>query len=166
MKSVEIVANNYQIIDRIIRVLDIISSVTENSSLYSHTIDFLIQLNDIKNNYSLRWYETHDNLVLELYNLFANGMWWKNDFIMVYMNNYRYSDYYEGCKRIKELFEEIDNIALCLDKIMHIDYDKMRKDNRDFFSDLNKYVLKPERIERISGQFGIEFFDYLDSLDV
>jgi hypothetical protein len=49
---------------------------------------------------------------------------------------------------------------------MHIDYDKMRKDNRDFFVELNESLLKPDRIKRISQQFNIDFFDYLDALDV
>lgn len=60
----------------------------------------------------------------------------------------------------------MDIISSDLDKIMYIDYDKMRNNNREFFLELNQYVLHPERIQRISQRFNIEFFDYLDSLDV
>jgi len=67
---------------------------------------------------------------------------------------------------IDDVFEEIDDIALCLDKIMHIDYDKMRQDNRDFFVELNQYILKPDRVQKMSEQFNIDFFDYLDALDI
>jgi hypothetical protein len=35
-----------------------------------------------------------------------------------------------------------------------------------FYHDLNKYILKPERIEKMAGKYGIDFIDYLDAIDV
>ncbi len=164
MQSIAIAANNYDIIGRMIEVLDIISSVTENTSLYRKVNKIIIQLEDIKNNYRLNWYDPiigyhPPNLLIELHTFFAYRGWWQEDFIITYNIHY-------GVTLLNELLQKIEDIVLDLDKIMHIDYDKMRQDRRDFFVDLNKYVLKPERLEKISGQFGLDLFDYLDALDI
>lgn len=37
--------------------------------------------------------------------------------------------------------------------------------NRHFYRELNAHILKPERVERISKQYGMDCTDYLDAID-
>ena len=46
-----------------------------------------------------------------------------------------------------------------------IDYEGMKKENIEFSSELASYVFNPARVERMADSFGIEFSDYLESLE-
>jgi hypothetical protein len=46
------------------------------------------------------------------------------------------------------------------------DYTIMKEQNRELYHDLNKYILKPERIDKIADKFGMNFCEYLDAIDV
>jgi len=58
-----------------------------------------------------------------------------------------------------EIVTELEDILM---RVPPNDYENMREKNREFYHELNKVVLKPERVEKISRRFGLEFFDYLD----
>jgi len=167
MQSVAIIANNYLILGRILQILIKIRRITDDRVLYKEASRLQIKTSNIIEDYKLNWYEPiiNPNLTLELYNFFAYRNWWKNYFINDCIE-YHENNRTKGFNFIDYLFEQMDDIALCLDKIMHIDYNKMRQDNRDFFVELNQYILKPERVERMAEQCGVDFFDYLDAIDV
>lgn len=44
------------------------------------------------------------------------------------------------------------------------DYATMKENNRQLYYELNKSVLKPQRIQNIADKFGIDFFDYLEAI--
>lgn len=68
---------------------------------------------------------------------------------------------------MNEFFTEIvSELEFILERIPPTDYQNMKERNRAFYRELNKIVLKPERIEKMSGHFGIGFFDYLDAIVV
>ena len=46
-----------------------------------------------------------------------------------------------------------------------IDYEEMKKENIKFSSEVASYVFNPARVERMADSFGIEFSDYLESLE-
>ena len=45
-------------------------------------------------------------------------------------------------------------------------YLTMHETNRELYRELNAYILHPERLERISGEYGLECPDYLDAIAV
>lgn len=66
---------------------------------------------------------------------------------------------------LDELYAEIvSELEFIFTRIPPSNYEYMKEKNEQFYEDLNKYVLKPERIERFSQKFGLEFFDYLDAI--
>lgn len=68
---------------------------------------------------------------------------------------------------LDELYTEIvSELEFILPRIPPSNYEYMKEKNEEFYQDLNKYVLKPERIEKMSHQFGLEFFEYLDAIGV
>lgn len=60
----------------------------------------------------------------------------------------------------------VSDLEYILERVPRHDYETMHEENKEFYHELNKYICKPERIERIAGQYGIEFFDYLDAIAV
>jgi hypothetical protein len=46
------------------------------------------------------------------------------------------------------------------------DYETMHENNRQLYYELNKYILNPQRIEKMATKFGLEFSAYLDAIDV
>lgn len=64
--------------------------------------------------------------------------------------------------------EQVNGILFELGKILYIlfDYQEMKKNNEEFYWELNKYVLHPDRIERMASKYSMEFFDYLDAIAV
>lgn len=165
MQSTSTTSNNLQLIGTMLEVLEIISGVTENTTLYRQVNKLIIQLGEIRYNNKLNWYDTiigHDpELLIELYSFFTYRSRWQREFIAVYSRNY-----YGQEKNLVALFEKMDEIVSVLDKVVHIDYAKMREDNREFVGELSQYVLNPERVEKMSRQFGLENLDYLVALQV
>lgn len=45
-----------------------------------------------------------------------------------------------------------------------LDCEMMKEQNREFYIELNKVVLNPERIERMTSKYNIEFFEYLRTI--
>ena len=73
----------------------------------------------------------------------------------------------DACLTIDDLFTEIvSELEMILYRIPPNDYETMKEKNREFYHDLNKYILNPERIKKMAGEYGIEFIDYLDAIDV
>lgn len=60
--------------------------------------------------------------------------------------------------------EIVSELEFILTRMPPNDYQNMKAANKEFYHELNKVVLKPERIEKISQRFGIEFFDYLEAI--
>lgn len=60
----------------------------------------------------------------------------------------------------------VSDLEYILYRMLPADYETMKEKNRQFYHEINKYVLKPERIEKMAQQFGIEFFDYMDAIAV
>ena len=58
----------------------------------------------------------------------------------------------------------IQEILLKLNGIIRFDYSKMKKDNENFYMELNKVILNPQRIEIMASYYGIDFFEYLDAI--
>jgi len=48
--------------------------------------------------------------------------------------------------------------------IFDLDYEEMRKQNREFYLDLIKYTMHPDRIQRFADKYEMEFFEYLEIL--
>jgi hypothetical protein len=68
---------------------------------------------------------------------------------------------------IDDFFTEIvSELEMILYRMPPLDYETMKENNREFYHDLNKYILKPERIEKMACKYGIDFIDYLDAIDV
>ena len=66
---------------------------------------------------------------------------------------------------LDDLYTEIvSELEFILSRIPPNNYQNMRTKNKEFYHELNKVVLKPERIEKMSQQFGLEFFDYLEAI--
>lgn len=66
---------------------------------------------------------------------------------------------------LNNLYSEIvSELEFILTRIPPNDYQNMKAANEEFYHELNKVVLKPERIEKFSQQFGVEFFDYLEAI--
>lgn len=180
MLSTAIISNNYEIVGRMLKILSLIRSVTDDRLLYKEASKLQLPLENIrKDNFKLNWHDPmiNPNLTLELHDFFKYTHWWEKFFITDFLDYVKHTADYDDpdydellshitSHSIDDIFGEMDDIVLCLDKIMHIDYDKMRKDNRDFFVELNEYLLHPDRIQRMSEQFNIDFGDYLDALDV
>ena len=173
MRFVPFIARSYLIIDKMIEVLDIVGNTTENSSLYRESYRLLYQVYDIKtkSNYQMRWFDSHPDLVRDLYRFCLSKNIWQQEFSEVYLRYYgdvsHGKDRELARKNLEELFADIKYIRRVLSDILESrsdPHDVLSKDIRDFYCDLNKYVLKPERIERFSEQFGMEFFDYLDAI--
>lgn len=55
-------------------------------------------------------------------------------------------------------------------KLEHVlantDYTTLKEQNREFYHELNKYILKPERIEKMAHDYGINSIEYLDAIGV
>jgi hypothetical protein len=67
--------------------------------------------------------------------------------------------------RMDEFFIEIvSDLETILERIPPSDYPNMKEENREFYLQLNKYILNPKHIEKMSEQFDIGFFDYLDAI--
>lgn len=60
--------------------------------------------------------------------------------------------------------DTIRNILPILNGIIRFDYNKMKQDNEDFYNELNKHILKPERIQNMAAAHNIDFFEYLDTI--
>jgi len=165
MSSTYLIANCYQIIDKMIEALYILASALDPCHLYYDSWRFINTLDEIKNNNKLHWYKD-DNLVLNLYIFFADRANWNLDFSDVYIcgGNGSGPKRYSGWKNIEELLADMDFILDILNTIMYTNADPEEGDG-EFYCELNKYVLNPERIERFSQKFGMEFFEYLDALD-
>ena len=58
----------------------------------------------------------------------------------------------------------VTELEYILERMPPVDYETMKENNRQFYHDLNKYVLKPQRIEKMAHNYGIEFIDYLDAI--
>lgn len=92
-----------------------------------------------------------------------------------------FSEYYDiviNCRRFdrnddgdEEEYHNMDDFFKSyvskLDYILaNTDYTIMKEQNRELYHDLNKYILKPERIEKMADKFGMNFCDYLDAIAV
>lgn len=60
--------------------------------------------------------------------------------------------------------DNIRSILLTLNGIIRFDYNRMKQDNENFYIELNKVILKPERIQNMATIYDIDFFDYLDAI--
>ena len=60
--------------------------------------------------------------------------------------------------------DTIRDILLTLNGIIRFDYKKMKKDNEKLYIELNKVILKPQRIESMATHYDIDFFEYLDAI--
>jgi len=71
--------------------------------------------------------------------------------IQVYFSNYSIND-------------NIRNIVIRLNGIIRFDYNRMKEGNENLYLQLNKAILKPERIQNMATIYDIDFFDYLDAI--
>jgi len=66
---------------------------------------------------------------------------------------------------MNDLFTEIvAELEFILTRVPPMDYEKMKENKRQFYQDLNKYILKPERIEKMAGEYRINCIEYLDAI--
>jgi len=94
----------------------------------------------------------------EFIDYFSDYMRIKNSFKRVCIDDMPMNGYY--------LYEYFTDIVSYLEYILQrtppLNYGEMKENNRDFYNELNKYILHPKRIEKMATQFDIGFFDYLD----
>lgn len=73
----------------------------------------------------------------------------------------------DGIQSMNEYFTEIvSELDYILERMPPSNYDDMKEKNKNFYQDLNKYIMNPKRIEKMALQFHIDFFDYLDLIDI
>lgn len=58
----------------------------------------------------------------------------------------------------------VSELEYILDRMPPTNYERMKENNRHLYYELNKYILKPERIEKMSATYNIEFIDYIDAI--
>ena len=135
------------------RHVDLIQSLKNDKELYNPI--YTEQLNELKN--FLKEPEEHLELFIETY--------WE---YMEIKDSFRRHDCDEcAYYTLQDFFIPIvSELEYILERVPRHDYETMHEKNKEFYHELNKYICKPERIERIAGQYGIEFFDYLDAIDV
>jgi hypothetical protein len=111
----------------------------------------------------------------ELKNFLKHPEAYLEDFIDLFeeyidiIESFRSSELDDVCPSmsINDLFTEIvSELEMILYRIPPNDYETMKETNREFYHELNKYILNPERIKKMAGEYGIEFIDYLDAIDV
>jgi hypothetical protein len=60
----------------------------------------------------------------------------------------------------------VSDLEYILSRTPSRDYLTMKENNRQFYHDLNAYILHPERLENICCEYGVEWPDYLDAIAV
>jgi len=58
----------------------------------------------------------------------------------------------------------VAELEYILDRMPPTDYERMKENNRQFYHDLNKYILNPDRVEKMAAAHEIEFIDYMDAI--
>lgn len=82
---------------------------------------------------------------------------------------YSYFSYYSH-KLDKSVYKPVSrnqlihNVLITLNEIIQFDYKRMKEDNESFYIELNKVILKPQRIENMASNYGVDFFEYLDAI--
>ena len=131
-----------------------------NFTNFKQIYQFLIALNQWYSNYILEAYE-QNKLIKYDYGI----IWMKNNEIYrSLLGERRREQFHPSCKWYYSINDNIRDIILTLNGIIRFDYDKMKKDNEDFYIELNQVILKPQRIERMSTHYDIDFFEYLDAI--
>lgn len=155
---------------------DIVETFLENSE----SEDFHCFLN-----YHLHWLRTiqHDcdlynpiyrQKLRELKDFLQNPEYHFEEFLELYREYmtikyaFRWYDHWTGPYQPMSTFFE--SIVSDLEYILHrspsSDYLTMKENNRQFYHELNAYILHPERLENICCEYGIEWPDYLDAIAV
>lgn len=77
---------------------------------------------------------------------------------------YQYYNFYEP---MSAFFEPIvSDLEYILDRTPPCNYAAMHGDIRDFYRELNAYILQPQRVKKIASNYGIDPSSYLDAIDV
>ena len=74
---------------------------------------------------------------------------------------YKYKIKNKNVNKILRSFNPIINNLKSYELLIDFDYDKMRENARDFLKELQEYVFEPNRLERISIAYNIEFIELL-----
>lgn len=79
------------------------------------------------------------------------------------INSLTFDRYHE----LNEQFADIvSDLNFVLDRIPSHDYETMHENNRLLYYELNKYILNPDRVEKMSSEYGLDTYDYLDAIAV
>lgn len=77
----------------------------------------------------------------------------------------RYDNTDDNIHCMDEFFTDIvEDLEYILDRMLPADYDIIHENNRSLYYELNKYILKPERIEKMSRDYGINSIEYMDAI--
>lgn len=103
-------------------------------------------------------------------------------FLKTILKNYieyvEYVEYYDDnipyCEDIVFIkmnlwLEEINEVIQYLEYIIcsfDLNYQNMREKSEKFYMELSKYVYNPERIEKLANIYNIEWYTYLDIIDL
>lgn len=132
--------------------VSLIQSLKSDKDLYNPI--YKEQLNELKN--FLKHPEEHLEQFIETFREYM-------DIKYSFRRSYDYDDYHT----MDEFFIPIvSDLEYILERTGRRDYEAMHEENREFYHELNKVIFKPERIEKMAQKYGIEFFDYLDAIDV
>jgi hypothetical protein len=82
----------------------------------------------------------------------------------LYISDKKYLANIQGYFTYYSINDNIRNILPILNGIIRFDYKKMKQENENLYLELNKVILKPERIQIMATNYGIDFFDYLDAI--
>lgn len=63
-----------------------------------------------------------------------------------------------------EHMEKLESMIVLLNNILRFDYVQTKQINEKFYLELNKYILKPERVENMATTYNMEFCEYLDKI--
>jgi hypothetical protein len=76
---------------------------------------------------------------------------------------------YDGFKHIElnrvfvPIVSELDYIFM---RTPSCDYETTHEKNREFYYEMNAYILNPARVEKMANKYGLDLCGYLDAIDV
>lgn len=126
-----------------------LASYDSDEKLYSPIIKHLVR--------ALRDFLKHPEEHLEAFNMVFD------EYYSVKLSCRRFSNIEDD--NYHSMDEYFTTIVADLDYILaNTDYKTMKEDNRIFYQELNKHVLNPKRIQKMAGQFDIDFCEYVDAI--
>ena len=156
-------------------LMDIVDTFLENSDIIEFRCMLhchLDWLNRVRNDQEL-YDPIYKYKLNELKEFLKNAECYFEEFIDLYRDYenarraFEWYEHYDPYQPMSEFFVElVSELEYILDRTPSRDYDWLHEKNREFYCELNKYILKPERIEKMSHEYGMDEITYMDAIGV